>query len=451
MRITTTMQAKRLLRGQWRPALMLASVMASLTVFWLFYFVDAHRLAEIGPNSTWLKEWVTCVFMNGMQGKSGDETQRICAKGAAPNLPSIPWFTAAEMLLATIGIVIALVFISKSEFWEEWAYLLTNLVRRGKTGSGSSRGRSSPHDYDRNDNLPPLKSFNGANHQSVEDRKVNSGTPGLYRSNSKASYHEEPLAAQWYSMDDLLDKENDERGQRVSHGSRAGMTANLGPNPTSDPPRYHHGEPTPTHWTPASPSRAYMGPNDHDRYIEQPVVPSPVPRTPKLTSNPIYLSHPSNTSGSIPVTPSSPTGYMGGHGGGSLSPMPPRSPTTSAQRSRALDSVPVIGVATRVNSSQAQAYSPTGSAPPSPASPLSKKQRAALFNSNESGDQIMMASRESFSTNPAAKTQQQHQQMKINVALANSSMDQQRTRSPMPPSVPAKSPHRQHQQSSPTY
>lgn len=34
-KITATMQAKRLLRGQWRPALMLATVMSALTVFWV--------------------------------------------------------------------------------------------------------------------------------------------------------------------------------------------------------------------------------------------------------------------------------------------------------------------------------------------------------------------------------------------------------------------------------
>src|SRR5690554_4680808 len=146
MKITTTMQAKRLLRGQWRPALMVGTVMATLTVFWLFYFVDAHRLASMGPSSPWMQEWMLCVMTNGKQGKSSDETQTICAKGIASHMPSIPWFTAAEMLMAILGIIVALVFISKSEFWEEWAYLLSNLLSRGKTGNGngSLRGRKSP-------------------------------------------------------------------------------------------------------------------------------------------------------------------------------------------------------------------------------------------------------------------------------------------------------------------
>ncbi|KAF9353343.1 hypothetical protein BGX34_011633 [Mortierella sp. NVP85] len=456
-RITTTMHAKRLLRGQWRPALMLLTVMASLTVFWLFYFVDAHRVADLSPTTPWLGAWMYCVYSNGPK-MSASEVQTLCAKAAKPNLPSIAWFTAAEMLLAIIGVVIALVFISKSEFWEEWAYLLTNLFTRGKTGSGSSRGRSSPHEDD-DDDAPPPKSF-AANHQG-EDHKVHGATPGLYRSNSnsKASYHEEPLhASQWYSMDDLLDKEYDDHGNRISNlqrntsfGSRTGMATSLSPNPMSDPPRYNNGthvsndlnggefyrnDNAPSHWpssanTIVAPSKVYMT-NDQDRYMEQPVVPNPVPRTPKMGNEPIYLSNPSNTSGSISGVPA----YGGGHGGGSLSPMPPRSPPTNAARTRqqAMDSVPIIAVATRGTPSQAH-YS-QASSPPS--SPLSRKQRAALFNSGES-DQIMMASRENYNYPGAGNSQQQ---MMINVALANGGMDQQRTRSPMPP-VPMKSPHRQ--------
>ncbi|KAF9987690.1 hypothetical protein BGZ65_002320, partial [Modicella reniformis] len=182
MRISTTMQAKRLLRGQWRPALMLGTVMVLLTVFWLFYFVDAHRLVEMTPTSAWLREWIVCVSTYSAQGKTPDETQSICAAGAASYLPSIPWFTAAEMLLAIIGIVVALVFISKSEFWEEWAYLLTNLVKRGKAGGGSSKGRSSPQNDDM-DGPTSSKVFHTTYQQPMEDQKDHSDSPALFRSN----------------------------------------------------------------------------------------------------------------------------------------------------------------------------------------------------------------------------------------------------------------------------
>ncbi|KAI1317153.1 hypothetical protein EDD11_008944 [Mortierella claussenii] len=471
MRITTTMQAKRLLRGQWRPALMLGTVMTSLTVFWLFYFVDAHRLASLGPDTPWLKEWVICVMTNGAQGKSSDETQTICAKGAASHLPSIPWFTSAEILLAIIGIVVATVFISKSEFWEEWAYLLSNIIRRGKTGSGtaSSRGRSSP-DVD-SKNAPrtlknqhvaddSMKKGSAARGGGGSDKMV-VGAPGMFRTNnSKAELNEGP-GSQWYDMDDLLDKEYDERGHRtlqrsMSYGSRTGITYNSGPNPVSDPPHYNANisndlttgdllyrppvhEATSTHWSPsahtlASPTRAYMGTDDHERYIEQPVVPSPVPRTPKLSNNdPVFLSKPSSAS-IVPPSPTSPTGYAQG---GSLSPMPPRSPTRVHQPARAqmMDSVPIIGIATRGipghGYQQPQASYPSSSS--------SQKSKAKMLNSNESGEQIMMASRASISSKTSPH-------MRINTAQANSLGTQMdpRAMSP-PPFVPVKSPHRHHQ------
>ncbi|KAF8939285.1 hypothetical protein EDD21DRAFT_382381 [Dissophora ornata] len=452
MKFTTTMQAKRLLRGQWRPAMMMASVMSSLTVFWLFYFIDAHRIANVGPTTPWLQQWVVCVMTYGAQGKSSDETQTLCAKGTAPHLPSIPWFTAAEMLLAIIGIVVGGIFISKSEFWEEWAYLLSNLIRRGKTGSGSLRGRSSP---DEGGSSAPPHIVN-KHQQPLDDRK---GIPsGMMRSNSKASLNE-PTGTQWYDMDDLLDREYDENGNRrlqrsMSSGSRSGMAINPGPYPISEPPRYNTfdtaggdilyrppaQDPTSSHWSPsaqtlATPGKAYFGGSDHDRFVEQPVVPSPVPRTPKQSnSQPIFLSSPKISSS--PASPISPTG----RGNGSLSPMPSRSRSPPVQRANLIESGPIIAVATR--GSPAQAYQqPTSSYPSSPAS---QKQRAELYNSNGSGDQIMVASRESVGISvPSSRAGTSN--MRINTVQANAlgQMDQ-RTKSPAP-SVPTKSPHRQPQ------
>ncbi|KAI9231815.1 MAG: hypothetical protein BYD32DRAFT_466812 [Podila humilis] len=433
MKITTTMQAKRLLRGQWRPALMMGTVMTSLTVFWLFYFVDAHRLADIKPDSPLMTAWRKCVMESALKGMSSDDTQRLCAKGAKPFLPSIPWFTAAEMLLAIIGIVVALVFISKREFWEEWASLLSNIFIRNKSGNGSSRGRRSP-----DGSSPTL-----TNGKHMDDmRKGNGGqgggrqnsTPSHLRSDNKSmsskSLTRGTDGSQWYDMDDLLDKEYE--GQQrmggiqrnLSVGSRAGMTSHSGPNPTSDPPHYNnpadrHGdllyrppvshEATPTHWTPSAhtltnPSRAYLG-SDNERYIEQPVVPSPVPRTPKMGHQQVFLSN------SV-ASPSSPTS-------GSLSPMPPKSPTHGNfnNNRHPLDSVPIIGIATRGSPAQASSY---------PSSPSSYKSRANVYNSNGSGEQIMAASRENQGYNPNIRV--------------NTTMD--RARSPPPPSVPHRNPAR---------
>lgn len=370
-----------------------------------------------------------------MKGMSSDDTQRLCARGAKPFLPSIPWFTAAEMLLAIIGIVVALVFISKTEFWEEWASLFSNIFTRSKSGNGSSRGRHSP-----DGSSPTL-----TNGKHMDDmRKGNGGqgggrqnnTPSHLRSDNRSmsskSLTRGPDDLQWYDMDDLLDKEYEDQRmgglqRNLSVGSRAGMTSHSSPNPTSDPPHYNnpadrHGdllyrppvshEATPTHWTPSAhtltnPSRAYLG-SDNERYIEQPVVPSPVPRTPKMGHQQVFLS---NSVASL----TSPTS-------GSLSPMPPKSPTQGSFNNRhPLDSVPIIGVATRGSPAQASSY---------PSSPSSQKSRANMYNSNGSGEQIMVASQESM-----IKNQGYSPNIRVNTAM-------DRARSPPPPSVPHRNPAR---------
>ncbi|KAF9960255.1 hypothetical protein BGZ72_007513 [Mortierella alpina] len=453
MKITTTMQAKRLLRGQWRPALMVTSVMSALTVFWLFYFVDAHRIQGLTPETPWVQGWLKCVMTNGMQGKSSDETQFLCAQDTRGFLPSVVWFTAAEFLLATIGVVIAMVFISKSEFWEEWGYLLSNLFRRGKTGNGSSRGRRTPDGGD-------SKSATMVNRSpDMNDRKPGMvSAPGVFRSSSRSMSVKDqngPNGQQWYDMDDLLDKEYDENGNRrfqrsLSSGSRTGMANNASPNPVSDLPRYNNPdtisgdllyrppvhEATPTHWSPspqtlASPERSYMGSSPHERYVEQPVVPSPVPRTPKMASQQIYLSNP----GSPSSPPQSPSALPGYNLSGSLSPMPPRSPThqyhQQQQRSRPIDVVPITGSPTYKYQQQQQQQQ------------QHQHQRAAQY---ESSDQIMVASRESVGTmgKPTMsafanrnETGSNSPNMRIHTNL------DQRARSPPPPSVPNKNPHRQ--------
>ncbi|KAF8979586.1 hypothetical protein BGZ46_005241 [Entomortierella lignicola] len=434
MRITTTMQAKRLLRGQWRPALMVGVVMSLLTVFWLFYFIDAHRLATITPKTEWLQQWVTCVFLNGAAGKSSFETQTICAKGSRPNLPSVPWFTAAESLLAIIGIVIAVIFITKIDFWEDWAFLLNNLFRRGKTGSGSSRGRSSPDDDE-------SSAHGDSKPENRMNTAMNRNPPVVFKNinTSKAQLNETP-STQWYDMDDLLDKEYDDQGNRVpqralSGGSSRNVVTYSGP--ISEPPRYNSDdifyktpleEAKPAHWSPSSATSKRL-------YTEQPVVPSPVPRTPKMSSRePVYLSNSPPTSSSIPLPPTALTNS------GSLTPMPPKSPTKQQQKqqwSGSIDSAPIISVATR--GSVTQAYQKPSQS--SPSSPASQKQRLNAYDSYESADQALAPH---HGTRGGSAISSPNTSMRINTAIANSGASTDpRTMSPPAPSVPNKSPRRQ--------
>ncbi|KAG0029395.1 hypothetical protein BGZ81_003832 [Podila clonocystis] len=425
MKITTTMQAKRLLRGQWRPALMAGAAMTSLTVFWLFYFVDAHRIANLTKETDWVLRWLQCVVVKAAEGLDSDQVQTACAKTIASHLPSIPWFTAAEMLLALLGAIVAMVFISKNEFWQEWSFLLSNLFSRGKTGS---RGRRTPgasgsptmnnnpnNDPDRreqrfaayNDFAPPEKAYFSSNLSSP--RK---GTPGT----------------QWYDMDDLLDKEYDEK----THNAELTRNASFGSR--SSPPRYpsntsqdlHTGDilyrppaQEPNNWTPSAhtlSSPSYLTPSNNERYVDKPVVPLPVPRAsikPKANQQSQSQPQPQVFLSSPPQSPKLTT---------SLSPMPSKPIMVSG------------GALPRQLQSDASSTSES-------LSPSSSQKKAKVYNSNESGDRIMVASRESFGSSKGVnRAVMGSDPMRINTVGRNQGYD---PRNISPPLVPIKSPARQ--------
>ncbi|KAF9562215.1 hypothetical protein EC968_005373 [Mortierella alpina] len=474
---TTTMQAKRLLRGQWRPALMLGITMSSLTVFWLFYYIEARRIADVTIDTDWFRGWLICVMENGAKGLSSFETQTLCAKKYASNLPSIPWFATAEMLHAVIGIVVALVFVAKAEFWSEWSFLLSNIFSRGKLGRSSRGFRSSP----------PVTS-NNYNHNP---RQYQHYDPNL-RKGSRVGYNDtlpsampidvipvetEPMptknsnGTQWYDMDALLDKEYEiQRAsavqRSVSFGSKAAVvSAELPRYPanashdlqTGDilykaPSSHKESDPssTPSTSTLANPETAYLIANDDShRYVDQPVVPLPVPRaSAKLRSDfqqqPIFLSSP-------PQSPTFPAPT-------SLSPMPPRSrrssSTASAPRRSRPDSVPIV----------ASIKGPSASASPKL---VSTSVEAAVVSAtqepipDESGDQIMIASRRSIS-GATGKWLNKSRQQRLSISAARDSnadwareLDAEPTTplppTPTPPIIPPKSPARLPNQPHPSY
>ncbi|GJJ76376.1 hypothetical protein EMPS_08735 [Entomortierella parvispora] len=472
-KLTATRQAKRLLRGQWRPALMLATVMSALTVFWLFYFVDAHRLASLGPTTEWLQQWVICVMTNGAKGLSSDATQTLCAVGTKPHLPSLTWFTAAESLLAIIGIVVALVFIGKVEFWSEWSYLLANLFSRGISGSGS-RGCHTPTDDSAPAPAGNLTLSPGDEQARKEARNgFNSVSSPLSSGDIKSMSSTRHLNGenQWYDMDDLLGKEYAAVPGQMNHQqhyqAQYGLQRNLSSGSRSDPiqlmpepPKYQspqsHGQtledlygkdilyrsPTSAQdgavvnaWTPSaqtltSPTRAYLVANDNnERYVEQPVVPTPVPRAslklkkqqqqePEYQSQ-VFLSNSQRS----PTLAQQQLSQYPMVATTSLSPMPQKianQATFSGSLPRQItsDSVPI---ANGVRGSPATGYMQPGVG-------------ARAFDSNDGGAQIMVASRESIGAS----------------AQLLPAMLDQRNKTPLPPSVPMKSPAR-HQPSQNSY
>ncbi|KAF9995149.1 hypothetical protein BGZ65_009228, partial [Modicella reniformis] len=256
------MQARRLLRGQWRPALMLFMTMACITVFWLFYFIEGHRLSVISPKTDWVVQWYRCLWIEHSKGLTPDEVQTVCAKGVSHHLPSIPWLAAAELILAIIGVIVTMIFISKTEFWADWAYLLGSLFSRGKLGYGGGRPRGTDDEDDEgNDGSkdPEMeRGFSGQgqihpnhhphypHHQYSEPsiRKgarigYNDALPSEQQHNVpmdigspefKKEYrdiNENPDGTQWFDMDDLLDKEYElqeaNMQRNLSHGSKTSL------------------------------------------------------------------------------------------------------------------------------------------------------------------------------------------------------------------------------------
>ncbi|KAG0237640.1 hypothetical protein BGW42_000468 [Actinomortierella wolfii] len=425
MKITTTMQAKRLLRGQWRPAFMLGAVMTSLTVFWMFYFIDAHKLVGMDANTKWLQAWLACVLISNKSGLSPDDVQRTCAAQVKSNLPSIVWFTAAEMLFALLGVVVGLVFMSKSEFWAEWQFLLYNLITRGKSG-GSSQGRRSPG------GSPPTPTLDARQREAELNRQANSISKAMSRKDADV---ERQGGTQWYDMDDLLDKEYEEHGsynnkstamlnRYPSDGSRKTLTT--GDILYSPPPQHghQHNNNSGGGWMPSphvlsSPPKTYLTPvRENERYVDEPVVPAPVPRAARHQQEREYSS-------------------------------PPHSPTSSHSPPRHFgpgqgdpDADVVYGVATRGSAAMASSYhhqpSPTLQGFPTPpshqSSPSTPKARIVkAYNSNEGVDGRVGVGSASASPRVLTNTG-------VSAGGAHSPV-QQRAKSP-PPYVPMKSPAR---------
>ncbi|KAG0262281.1 hypothetical protein DFQ27_002459 [Actinomortierella ambigua] len=463
MKITTTMQAKRLLRGQWRPAFMLGAVLTSLTVFWMFYFIDAHKLVDMGPTTVWLQQWIACVLTSNKLGLAADDIQRSCATQITTHLPSITWFTAAEMLLALLGVVVGLVFMSKADFWSEWHFLLYNLLTRGKSGS-SSQGRRSPGAGGGMSGgrggggvigggmggigSSPTPVYDSHLHEFEMNHRANSAARST--PHKGAEFGRAPNGTQWYDMDDLLDKEYDDRGTNKStvmlnrypsDGSR--KTLHTGDILYSPPVAYDskddgvnggiRGTGGGGGWTPSphlltSPTKAYLTPvrESGDRYMDEPVVPAPVPRISRQTPTRDFNTPPHSPTSNQPVPRQFGPAY------------------TSEQ-----DADVVFGVATRGSAAIASSYQhyQQGSPPLQgfPTSPPTLQQsptptpKARIIKTRTSGEtadgRAMVGGGGGLGVSPRVMTN-------TNISAGGpGSPSQQRAKSP-PPYVPMKSPAR---------
>ncbi|KAF9366616.1 hypothetical protein BGX34_000084 [Mortierella sp. NVP85] len=473
-KFANTMQAKRLLRGQWRPALMLFMTMAAITTFWLFYFIEGHRLSLIGPKTSWVMSWYACIVINHNKGLSPDENQAHCAKDVAEHLPSVPWLAAAELILAIVGVVVSLIFISKKEFWVDWAFLLNN-IGRSKPGPGARR-RGSDTPSSSSLKAPEMeRGFSNLSQQDMEPntRKVTAARVGyndtlpiehpVMGMNDEFNKEYRDIndnPGQWVDMDELLDKEYElqdtknmptlNHRQQTSGEFPLSLASSSHPHsseimyaPSVQESDSNHAWAS-TASTLSGPGKSYLIANDSsDRYIDQPVVPRPVPRANvsakhKQPYEPIYLSDPTQSprapQASIPSMPQAMSGDI----------------SSSLPRSYS-EPIPMQG-------SPTIAYAPNTAPSSTRPSPNNSSEvpsltgiSVAMYNPNESTD-IMLASRESLNKMPSKghlpQSPKNSSFVDSPIGRSNSrsraipsALDTSRTKSP-PPSIPVKSPAR---------
>lgn len=431
-------------------------------------------MALITPKTPFVIEWYLCLFEYDRKGLSALETQTVCAKGVAHHLPSIPWLAAAEIVLAIVGVVVTLVFISKREFWEEWGDLLADTFGRSRSKSGS-RDRSDSGSGSGPKSPEMERGYSNTSQQQIDPnvRKVtaarigyNDTLPGQHslvdlNSGYKKEYrninndNNEP--AQWPDMDDLLDKEYELQDTDL-HGPMAPPIPSYRGQQSAEIPLTssqgdHHSSEimyTPSvpetdsnlAWTSnastlSGPGRSFLVTSDTgDRYMEQPIVPRPVPRAGtrgKQTQEPIFLSSPTHSARFVQP---------------SLSPMPQKtsSPLSSGPLSYQ-DSVPLAG-GSGAHGSPTMAYAHTSGSTPSlmRTSPQTSSEvpsiqgvSAGMYNQNESVDN-MAASRENLNRAPIKGNVPESPLNSGRNRTVPSALDTSRTRSP--PTIPLKSPAR---------
>ncbi|KAJ3383181.1 hypothetical protein HDU80_001303, partial [Chytriomyces hyalinus] len=101
-------------RKSWRSIAICVSFIVIFGTFWGFYFRFTLVMSGVTTSTEWVQAWFGCV----MQGKSRNE----CALVASPYVPSMTGIAAAQILSASIGTVITLIF--GEGMVEEWRDLV---------------------------------------------------------------------------------------------------------------------------------------------------------------------------------------------------------------------------------------------------------------------------------------------------------------------------------------
>ncbi|KAI9145502.1 hypothetical protein BKA69DRAFT_436095 [Paraphysoderma sedebokerense] len=107
---------------QWRPLLLAFVFMTTFIFFWLFYFIELKKLANL-KTSTVVRDWLKCI----LDGRG----QNACADLIASELPSFPLMVLTDILIALAGFWLFVIFGARKSLLVEWKDFASNMsVRR---------------------------------------------------------------------------------------------------------------------------------------------------------------------------------------------------------------------------------------------------------------------------------------------------------------------------------
>ncbi|CAJ0760161.1 19955_t:CDS:2 [Entrophospora sp. SA101] len=109
------------LKMQWRVLMLAVIYLLAFILYQLFIVLEASKLdalkSPIDERPEWISKWFDCI----VDGNGQD----VCSQYSIPNIPSINTYVMAEGVIASLGILMFIIFGTSKNLWMEWKDLLT--------------------------------------------------------------------------------------------------------------------------------------------------------------------------------------------------------------------------------------------------------------------------------------------------------------------------------------
>nr|CAG8458071.1 10820_t:CDS:2 [Entrophospora candida] len=109
------------LKMQWRVLMLAVIYLSAFILYQLFIVLEASKLdalkSPVDERPEWISKWFECI----VDGNGQD----VCSQYSIPNIPSINTYVMAEGVIASLGILMFIIFGTSKNLWVEWKDLLT--------------------------------------------------------------------------------------------------------------------------------------------------------------------------------------------------------------------------------------------------------------------------------------------------------------------------------------